>query len=82
MLFLAFPDSSVVKESTCNARDPSSIPESERERQTYDITYVWNLEHDASNVSMKQKQTHRQREETCGAQGVGERGREGLGVCS
>ena len=30
MLFLAFPDSSVVKESTCNARDPTSIPESER----------------------------------------------------
>ena len=53
--------------------------QSERERQAYDVTHMWNLEHDTTNMSMKQKQTHRQREETCGAQGVGEWGREGLG---
>ena len=41
---------------------------------------MWNLEHDTNNISMKQKQTHRQTEETCGAQGVGEWGRGGLGV--
>ena len=29
---------------------------------------------------MKQKQTHRQREHTCGCQGGGEWGRDGLGV--
>ena len=32
------------------------------------------------NLSMKQKQTHRHREQTCGCQGGGEWGRDGLGV--
>ena len=44
MLFLGFPDSSVVKESTCNARDPNSIPESERstgEGIGYPLQYSW-----------------------------------------
>ena len=32
------------------------------------------------NLSTKQKQTHRHREQTCGCQGGGCWGREGLGV--
>ena len=32
------------------------------------------------NISMKQKQTQRHREQTCGCQGGGEWEREGLGV--
>ena len=32
------------------------------------------------NISMKQKQTHRYREHTCGCQGGGRWGRGGLGV--
>ena len=32
------------------------------------------------NLSIKQKQTHRHKEQTCGYQGGGEWGREGLGV--
>ena len=32
------------------------------------------------NLPMKQKQTHRHREQTCGCQGRGEQGREGWGV--
>ena len=32
------------------------------------------------NLSTKQKQTHRHRQQTCGCQGRGEWGREGLGV--
>ena len=32
------------------------------------------------DTSMKQKQTHRHREETCGCQGGGGWGRSGLGV--
>ena len=44
---------------------------SERERQIpYDITYMWNLKND-TNLSMKQKQTQRCREWTCGCQGCG-----------
>ena len=39
--------------------------------------YMLNLKYDTMNLSMKQKQTHKHREETCGCQG-GER--EGLGV--
>ena len=40
---------------------------------------MWNLKYDM-NLSMKQKQTHRHREQTCGCQGGGTWGREGLGV--
>ena len=39
-----FPDSSVGKESTCNAEDPSSIPGSERsagEGTGYPLQYSW-----------------------------------------
>ena len=39
-----FPDSSVVKESTCNAGDPSSIPGSGRstgEGIGYPLQYSW-----------------------------------------
>ena len=32
------------------------------------------------NLPMKQKQTHRHREQTCGCQGGGRRWRNGLGV--
>ena len=32
------------------------------------------------NLSMKQKETHRHKEQTCGCQMGGERGRDGLGV--
>ena len=32
------------------------------------------------NLFMKQKQTHRHREQTCGCQGGGRMGRDGLGV--
>ena len=32
------------------------------------------------NISTKQKQTHKYREQTCGCQGGGEWGEEGLGV--
>ena len=42
--FLGFPDSSVGKESTCNARDPGLIPGSGRfagERIGYPLQYSW-----------------------------------------
>ena len=36
---------------------------SERERQIlYDTSYIWNLKYDTTNLSTKQKQTHRHRE--------------------
>ena len=42
-----------------------------RDRQIlYDITYVCYLKYDI-NESMKQKQTPRHREQTCGCQGEG-----------
>ena len=45
------------------------------ERQTpYDIIYMWNLKLDTKNLSMKQKQTHRHGEQTCGCQGEVGRG--------
>ena len=49
------------------------------ERQIpYDITYTWNLKYD-TNVSTKQKLTHRHRGQICGCQGGEEVGGEGLG---
>ena len=54
---------------------------SERERQIpYHITYMWNLNMAQMNLSTKQKQTHRHRQQTCGCQGGVAWGREGLGV--
>ena len=45
---------------------------SKSERQiSYDITYMQNLKYDTSELIMKQKQTHRHREQTCGCQGGG-----------
>ena len=41
---MAVPDSSVGKESACNARDPSSIPglgRSSREGRGYPLQYSW-----------------------------------------
>ena len=41
---MGFPDSSVGKESACNAKDPSSIPVSGRsagERISYPLQYSW-----------------------------------------
>ena len=41
----------------------------------YDITDVWNLNITQMNLSMKEKQTHKHREQTCscqGGEGVGE----------
>ena len=43
-ILLHFPDNSVCKESTCNAGDPSSIPQSERspgEGIGYPLQYPW-----------------------------------------
>ena len=57
---------------------------SQKERQIpYDITYSGISNATQMNISMKQKQTHRQREQTCGCQGWGggeQWQREGLGV--
>ena len=44
VFLLGFPDSSVGKESTCNAEDPSSIPGSGRspgEGKGYPLQYSW-----------------------------------------
>ena len=37
----------------------------------YNITYMWNLKYDTKNLSTKQKQTHRHREQTCDCQSKG-----------
>ena len=50
----------------------TSEVKSERERQiTYCITYMWNLKYDTSELTKKQKQTHRHREQTCSYRGEG-----------
>ena len=51
---------------------------SERERQIYDITYTWNLEYD-TNEPIYETETDRHREQTCGCQGGGSWGRDGMG---
>ena len=44
----------------------------ERERQIpYDITYMWEQNMTQMNLCMKQKETHRHREHSCGCQGGG-----------
>ena len=59
---MGFPDSSVGKESTCNAGDPSSIPvlgRSAGEGISYPLQYSW-----ASPVVQLVKNPHKMRE-TC-----------------
>ena len=51
------------------------LGKSERERQIpCDIIYMWSLKYDI-NMSIKQKQTHRHREQTCSGQGASREGR-------
>ena len=63
----------------CNNKDGPRdyhTKQSRSERQIlYDIPYMQNPTYDTMNVSMKQKQNHRHREEIRGCQG-GSRGRE------
>ena len=40
----------------------------------YEITCMWNLKYDTNDLFTKQKQTQRQREQTCGCQEVGHEG--------
>ena len=49
---------------------------SQEEKDKYDIAYMWNLKYDTNEQSMKQKH----REQTCGCQGGGRQGRDGLAV--
>ena len=48
---------------------------SQTEKDKYNIVYICNLKHD-TNLSARQKQTHRHRDQNCGYQ----RGREGGGT--
>ena len=50
------------------------LSEVRKRKIPYDILYMWNMTQ--VNLSVKQKQTHRHREQTCGCQG-GESGGEG-----
>ena len=50
------------------------------ERNTYDITYMWNLKHVQTNVYVKQKQNNRHRKQTCGYQRERDMGRDKLGI--
>ena len=42
------------------------VSQTERDQISYDITYMWNLKYDTNE--MKQSQTHRHRDQTCGFQ--------------
>ena len=68
----AFPDSSVSKESTCNSRDPGSIPGSERspgEGIGYPLQYSW-----ASLVSQLVKKAPATRETSLSASLISDMG--------
>ena len=47
------------------------------QKDKYHITYMWNLKYD---TNLSTKQTHRSREQTCGCQGGGGWGRDGVGA--
>ena len=57
------------------------LKRSKSERQIpYDITYMWDLKYDTNEHIYENRNIHRYREQTCGCQGGGEWGTEGLGV--
>ena len=41
---------------------------------------MWNLKYDRNELIYEQKQTHRQREQTCGCQGRGGAGEDWIGT--
>ena len=51
---------------------------SDRKKTPYAITYMWNLKYDTSQHIYKTEQTHRHIEQTCGYQGGGVGGKDGL----
>ena len=51
----------------------SVVSQKEKEKIPNDIFYMCNLKYAQMNLSTKQKQTHRRREQTCGCQGGGRR---------
>ena len=51
----------------------------QKEKDKYISHDMWSLKDDI-NMSIKQKQTHRHREQTCSGQGARREGRDGLGV--
>ena len=54
---------------------------SQKEEDKYDVPLICGISNMAQvNISMKQKQTHRHREQTCGCLRRGERKRDGPGV--
>ena len=53
----------------CNQRLSFGVKRVRKRQISYGITYTWNLKHDTVKLSMKQKQTYRQREQTGGCQG-------------
>ena len=56
------------------------LSKSERERQIpYDVTYICNLKYDTSDLSMKQNQNHRYREQTGDCQEERGLGKDGMG---
>ena len=58
----------------------SAISQKETDKY-YMISHMWNLKYEAQmNLSTKQKQTHRQREQICGCQVGEEREWNGRGV--
>ena len=52
----------------------------QKEKDKYDVPYVWNLKYGTTNLSTKQKQTHRHREQTWACQGEQRREWNGLGA--
>ena len=44
---------------------------SRKEKDKYDITYIWNLKYNTDEHIYKWKQTHKYREQMCGCQGGG-----------
>ena len=53
---------------------------SQKEKDKYQmISHMWNLKYGTTNISTKQKQTHRRRDKTGGCQGGRCWGRDGVG---
>ena len=49
----------------------SEVSQKEKDRDQYDITYMFNLKYNTNEHTMKQKQTQGHREQTCGGHGKG-----------
>ena len=78
--YSAIKNNAICRNMNATRDDYNKQSKSQRERQiTNDITYLWNLKYDTKEIIYKTETDVGHRKQTCGCQGGGSWGRNGVG---